>query len=206
MNDESSVATITKAVDPPPGALRHGQGLAIWCMLIVAAAALGYVDYATGFEISFFVFYFLPVGYAAWKLGYRGGVSLSVWSAVVWALADHYSGHVYSQPAYAVWSALVRLTSFLVVGGLIARNAALLAHERAVSGRLRQSLAQVTVLEGLLPICASCKKIRNDQGNWEQMERYIQDRTTAKFSHGYCPDCARKWLREAGLDSASGGG
>lgn len=47
-------------------------------------------------------------------------------------------------------------------------------------------------LEGFLPICASCKKIRDDEGNWQQMEEYIRDRSEAEFSHGICPQCARK--------------
>ena len=43
----------------------------------------------------------------------------------------------------------------------------------------------------LLPICASCKKIRNDNGYWEQVETYIKSRSNAEFTHGICPDCVR---------------
>lgn len=56
---------------------------------------------------------------------------------------------------------------------------------------LKESLAEVTRLSGLLPICCKCKKIRDDQGYWNQVERYIETRTQAKFSHGLCPDCAQ---------------
>lgn len=55
---------------------------------------------------------------------------------------------------------------------------------------LKEALSQVKTLSGLLPICASCKKIRNDKGHWEQMEAYIRDHSEAKFSHGLCPECA----------------
>jgi hypothetical protein len=58
-------------------------------------------------------------------------------------------------------------------------------------GELRDALAKVKVLSGLLPICAVCKKIRNDKGGWEQVEVYVRDRTDASFSHGICPECAR---------------
>lgn len=51
-------------------------------------------------------------------------------------------------------------------------------------------------LEGFLPICASCKKIRDNEGNWQQLEAYIRDRSEAEFSHGICPDCARKLYPE----------
>jgi PAS domain S-box-containing protein len=57
---------------------------------------------------------------------------------------------------------------------------------------LQDALADVKLLSGLVPICASCKKIRDDQGYWTQIESYIQDRSDAKFSHSICPDCAAK--------------
>ena len=57
---------------------------------------------------------------------------------------------------------------------------------------LQDALARIKTLTGLLPTCASCKKIRNSKGNWEQMEFYIQNHSEAKFSHGMCPSCAKK--------------
>ena len=53
-------------------------------------------------------------------------------------------------------------------------------------------LREIKHLEGLLPICASCKKIRDSHGNWLQIESYIRDHSDAEFSHGICPDCAKK--------------
>ena len=61
---------------------------------------------------------------------------------------------------------------------------------------LRGALAEVKTLQGLIPICANCKKIRDDKGYWQQLEKYIQDRSDAVFSHGICPDCARKYYPE----------
>jgi len=61
---------------------------------------------------------------------------------------------------------------------------------------LKEALAQVKTLSGLLPICASCKKIRNSKGVWEQMESYIRDRSEADFSHGICPECAARLYPE----------
>jgi PAS domain S-box-containing protein len=57
---------------------------------------------------------------------------------------------------------------------------------------LRDALAKVKTLSGLLPICASCKSIRDDKGYWQRIEAYIRDHSDAEFSHGICPDCARK--------------
>jgi hypothetical protein len=57
---------------------------------------------------------------------------------------------------------------------------------------LRQSLEKIKVLSGLLPICASCKKIRDDTGYWSQVEIYIAQHSDAQFTHGICPDCAKR--------------
>ena len=61
---------------------------------------------------------------------------------------------------------------------------------------LTEALANVKTLKGLLPICASCKKIRDDQGYWTQIESYIYKHSDAEFSHGICPDCAKKLYPE----------
>ncbi len=57
---------------------------------------------------------------------------------------------------------------------------------------LRDSLAKIKRLQGMLPICASCKKIRDDKGYWNQIETYILEHSEAEFTHGYCPDCMKK--------------
>lgn len=64
--------------------------------------------------------------------------------------------------------------------------------ERLVT-ELQAALAKVKLLSGFLPICAACKKIRNDQGYWQQVEIYIRDHSEAEFSHGLCPDCIRRF-------------
>jgi len=62
----------------------------------------------------------------------------------------------------------------------------------AIIAQLKDALSKVKLLSGLLPICASCKKIRNDKGYWNQIESYVRDNSDAKFSHGICPDCVKK--------------
>lgn len=58
---------------------------------------------------------------------------------------------------------------------------------------LRNALDEVKTLRGLLPICSYCKNIRTDKGAWQKVEEYVQDRSEAEFSHGICPDCAKKY-------------
>lgn len=61
--------------------------------------------------------------------------------------------------------------------------------ERKLIRQLQAALEEVKQLSGLLPICAHCKKVRDDQGFWQQVESYISARSEAVFSHGLCPDC-----------------
>ncbi len=63
--------------------------------------------------------------------------------------------------------------------------------ELAIAG-LREALGKISTLRGLLPICAACKKIRDDKGYWRQIEVYLSEHTEADFSHGICPECAKK--------------
>jgi hypothetical protein len=58
-----------------------------------------------------------------------------------------------------------------------------------------QLTAQINTLKGLLPICAWCKKVRDDKGYWEKIEVYVESHTDALFSHGICPDCQGKFLK-----------
>ncbi|MDO9110649.1 MAG: hypothetical protein Q7U40_08340, partial [Desulfatirhabdiaceae bacterium] len=68
---------------------------------------------------------------------------------------------------------------------------------------LHKALSRVKQLSGLLPICASCKKIREDSGYWTQIETYVKDHSEAEFSHGICPECAEKLYPEfSGKDHA----
>jgi hypothetical protein len=67
---------------------------------------------------------------------------------------------------------------------------------------LKKAMEEIKTLQGLLPICSSCKKIRDEDGNWSQMELYIEKHSDAKFSHGFCEECAKElygaegWYRD----------
>jgi signal transduction protein with GAF and PtsI domain len=81
------------------------------------------------------------------------------------------------------------LESFGAQAALAIRNASLYAAEGAARQAAERALAEVTRLQGMLPICSYCKKIRNDENSWEQLESYISEHSHATFSHGICPDC-----------------
>ena len=61
---------------------------------------------------------------------------------------------------------------------------------------LKEALSKIKTLSGLIPICASCRRVRDDKGYWSQIEAYIRDHSEADFSHGLCPDCAKNLYAE----------
>jgi hypothetical protein len=101
--------------------------------------------------------------------------------------------------------------SLLGAFGFIMMNAARVEHEmKIIDGKLRstlydleQKMLQIKTLSGMLPICASCKKIRDDRGYWNSIEVYLHDHSEAEFSHGLCPECAQKLLKTAGSGPAA---
>ena len=90
------------------------------------------------------------------------------------------------------------------------RNAELRAAELGSANRILQArtaeleaaLANIKTLHGLIPICAGCKRIRDDHGFWEQVELYVTKHSDAKFSHGLCPPCARKYFGDLADDDS----
>jgi len=78
----------------------------------------------------------------------------------------------------------------------------IIKYQARLRGDLQKVKKEVKTLKGLLPICSSCKKIRNDEGYWDQLEAYITKNSEAIFSHGLCEDCARKLYPEIFKDSS----
>jgi PleD family two-component response regulator len=87
---------------------------------------------------------------------------------------------------------LARLMTHLALRRLQKSLEAKNAELQAKNEQLQQALGQVKTLSGLLPICANCKKIRDDQGYWQDVAVYIRDHSEADFTHGICPDCMGK--------------
>ncbi len=94
------------------------------------------------------------------------------------------------------------ITSLLMFGGIVSItplfNAINNSHEeqKKLVGTLQKALSEIKTLSGMLPICSSCKKIRDDKGYWNQIEAYIHEHSEAVFSHSLCPECAKKLYPE----------
>jgi hypothetical protein len=76
----------------------------------------------------------------------------------------------------------------------LARQVMALLELRRVSARMAEALENIKTLQGLLPICAWCKRIRDDEGYWQKVETYFHEHTGADFTHGICPECLKKQL------------
>src|SRR5436190_1414276 len=71
-------------------------------------------------------------------------------------------------------------------------------NQQTLLRELQTALAEVKTLQGLIKICATCNRVLTDQGGWEQFESYVRGHSHVEFSHGICPDCARKWATDGG--------
>jgi hypothetical protein len=83
-----------------------------------------------------------------------------------------------------------------VMRDITARKAAEDERDRLVV-ELGEALASVRTLRGFIPICAACRKVRNDQGYWQAVEVFVGEQTEAQFSHGLCPECSPRYFPDA---------
>lgn len=127
---------------------------------------------------------------AAIRGGTRNGafsLGLSVFAKFAFLLLPGYPGHG------NMGLFLYRMTTFMAVGAALCWIGGAV-HE--AEQRQRELLARARLLTGLLPICAACKRIRDDRGRWCDLEGYISGHSDAQFSHGYCPGCAARAMAD----------
>ncbi len=94
---------------------------------------LGWIDVVTGYELSFSIFYLVPIALAAWFGGAAPGLVVSAASAITWGIADVLSGHVYTSQFYYVWNSIIRLGFFSIVSLLLAERRRALARESVLA-------------------------------------------------------------------------
>ncbi len=145
----------------------------------------------------------IPLGVAG-GVPYIAVILLSLWSpkkkitVVVSVICSvlTIAGFFFSPPGGEMWKVLfnraLALFAIWVTAGLtLQRKIIEEKREKTISDR-EKALEDIKILRGLLPICASCKKIRDDQGYWNQIDVYVHEHSEADFSHGICPECAKK--------------
>lgn len=156
----------------PVGRIRAGWWVLVGTLVLIA-------DYFVGADSQFPMLYAIPVALAAWYSGRWSAVALATavpvfHVALVW--------NVLGPTEDAMLLATMTVARGLVILVMALWFARLAEHER-------QLLRYVVRLEGLLPICAVCKSIRNESGAWERLEAFISSRSDADFTHGLCPQC-----------------
>jgi hypothetical protein len=153
------------------------------------------IDYATGLYSELPMLYVIPVTLAAWYSGLGTALVLAVGTPLAQLGFTLARGRVAEPLSQVAALTLLRGAVVIVMSMWFAR---LSQHEREMQRHLEK-------LEGLLHICAFCKNIRNDRGQWERLEKVIMERSEARFSHGFCPDCVRIHYPEIARETPQAG-
>ncbi|MBA4391425.1 MAG: hypothetical protein C0399_10885 [Syntrophus sp. (in: bacteria)] len=104
---------------------------------------------------------------------------------------DERAGRTFETFAYPVFSDKRDVSKIAIFAKDITERKGTEEEREKLISELQEALTRVKTLGGLLPICSSCKKIRDDKGYWNQIEVYIRDHSEADFSHGICPECSK---------------
>ena len=110
---------------------------------LVLMLFLGYVDFITGVDLNFFVFYFIPVSFIAWYARRPYAIGMSLLAAMVWLIVDSFSGHQYKQLHFAYWNAFVRWTSFVILALAISQVKTMLEKEKSLKEELARALDKI---------------------------------------------------------------
>ncbi len=171
-----------------PADVPQGQGtLSRWGAVLALLAVVAVLDAATGYEVSVFLLYTIPVAMSTHYLGARSGALVSVLATVAWVYADLWSGHTYTREWILFINAFNRFCCFL-----LAVMAIRFIQERrdAVAMRLRAFTGQV-------PHCTQRDKLCGEDGHWRQPTVYLSELGGAEVLPKVCPDCARRGYARA---------
>lgn len=108
----------------------------IKCASVAILLLIGWLDYVTGYELGFFIFYFIPVAISSWYCGRRLGLQVAFGSALVWYLSDKYTHHPYSNAYFIYWEMFMRLLSFLTTTMTISRIRTMVLNEERLLSEL----------------------------------------------------------------------
>jgi hypothetical protein len=152
----------------------------LWVLALLALC--GYVDWSTGYEVSVFLLYTVPVGVATRQQGTVAGLLTSLAAMGAWVWADVQGGHVYSQHWFLYVNALNRLACFVL-------TVLAVSYLGAKYQRLTDKLQAFT---GEIPQCTQCHRLGAPDGYWRSAEQHLADFGGARLRHKACPDCARR--------------
>jgi hypothetical protein len=143
-------------------------------------AAVTWLDFATGYEISVYALYAFPVAWIVWTVNMTWGVILSLLASGAWLWADFADHHHYDHRWIPYERAVMNSLIFLFIAFSFDRFKANLAHKTR----------KVKQLEGILPICIACNRISDAKGHWTDLDSYLRTHSEAQPDPRLCPDCA----------------
>ena len=143
---ENQIPTLTKKwrITHPLAFDRHLTAIRVATLLILAL--IGWLDYITGYEFGFFIFYFIPVAISAWYGGRMPGVVNAVMSAICWYVSDLYTYHPYSKAYFIYWEMFMRLISFLTTALTLSRIREMVLNEERMIAELLDARAKLESL------------------------------------------------------------
>jgi hypothetical protein len=159
---------------------------------ILFASAIGFLDYWTGFEFRTEIFYLLPVSYITWFIGKKTGVAFSAVLLLTILCTNMLSGENNYDVPFELWNRAIYFAFIIIVTLLLSKLRITLQQRANLITQLQNALNAIKELSGILPICANCKKIRDEHGYWHDVDVYISKHTKAEFTHGICAECANK--------------
>ena len=149
-----------------------------WRVLFLIALLMACCDFLAGPIVFFPILFVIPVALMAWNCGLRTALRLAAILCIIRFCIQYKWGIPYTLPV-AIINAIIRLTLLFLITFLCGK----------LSEQTQALRARVRTLEGLLPTCAYCKDIRDENGEWQQIEEFVASRSEARFSHGICPKC-----------------
>jgi len=166
---------------------------------ILSLALVSYLDYATGNDLLFFVFYFVPVALCGWFLGLPSTLGLSALSGFGWFAVDRLSGHYYPHEFIGYWNSVICFVAFAAMGLLLhylprtqlRQQQAQEELSRALED-LRRSTEEIRSLQSELQVvCAWTKRIRIN-GQWIPLEKFLSDKLHLSISHSISPEALER--------------
>jgi hypothetical protein len=192
---------------PPPQRFPL-RTLKVSLVSLLCLAIVSYIDYVTGDEFLFFVFYFIPVGWCGWYLGRLATLNLALLSGVCWFLADVLSGHRYSHEGIRYWNSFTCFLAFAIIG--LALHHLKQSRDKAQKSRrelekaladLQDSTREIRKLQSELQVvCAWTQRLRLE-GKWVTLDEFLTSKLNVRISHGISPEALAEIKRELGKDT-----
>ena len=159
------------------------------CLLLLLL--VGWVDYITGYELGFFVFYTAPIGLAAWYLGRWPGIGMALGATIAWWLADALAGAKYSSRFSFWWNSTIHFSAFVINAVTIAKIKLELRHRNALAAKLEAARQTLRATARVLPACPLCGKAHPQTGRNGHAELRDLARGNADLNGALCEECAQ---------------